>query len=123
MLGRKRVPLREIGSDPEPRTSFANERTFLAWIRTSLAMVVAGLAIIQLLPEFSVPFGRRIIGLPLIVLGFLMAVGSHRRWERNERALRLREGIPHSELPGIIAYGVSAVAIIAAVLAGLVERG
>ncbi len=49
--------LREAGdgSEPDARFTFANERTFLAWSRTALALVVAGLAVIQLLlsfPEF-----------------------------------------------------------------------
>ena len=33
------------GEDPDPRFSLANERTFLAWLRTGLALVVAGLAV------------------------------------------------------------------------------
>ena len=33
------------GAEPDPRFSFANERTFLAWIRTALALL-AGSAIV-----------------------------------------------------------------------------
>ena len=40
------------GTEPDPRFTFANERTFLAWSRTALALVVAGLGIVQLLPPF-----------------------------------------------------------------------
>jgi inner membrane protein YidH len=40
------------GEESDPRFTFANERTFLAWNRTSLALVVTGLAISQLLPPF-----------------------------------------------------------------------
>ena len=47
------------GREPDPRFTFANERTFLAWSRTALALVVAGLGIVQLLPPFpGVPAGR-----------------------------------------------------------------
>ena len=42
----------ENGSEPDARFTFANERTFLAWSRTAIALVVAGLAAIQLLPPF-----------------------------------------------------------------------
>lgn len=48
-----------VGKEPDARFSFANERTFLAWIRTALGLMTAGLAITQLLPEFDVAGGRR----------------------------------------------------------------
>ncbi|MET1000460.1 MAG: DUF202 domain-containing protein, partial [Acidimicrobiia bacterium] len=44
MFARK-PPLREVGRDPDPRFSYANERTFLAWNRTALALIAAGLAV------------------------------------------------------------------------------
>jgi putative membrane protein len=57
------------GTEPDPRFTFANERTFLAWSRTALALVVAGLGVVQLLPPFpGVPAGRHLLGVPLIVL-------------------------------------------------------
>ena len=33
------------GTEPDPRFTLANERTFLAWIRTSLAFLAGGIAI------------------------------------------------------------------------------
>ena len=53
------------------RFSYANERTFLAWNRTALALIATGVAATQLLPKFDVTFGRRLLGLPLIALGAL----------------------------------------------------
>ena len=65
---------------PEPQAdvqlSFANERTFLAWERTALGLITAGLAITQLLPSFDFPGSRRLIGLPLIALGTVIAAVS-----------------------------------------------
>ena len=51
-------------SEPDVRFTFANERTFLAWNRTALALIATGVAATQLLPKFDVEFGRRLLGLP-----------------------------------------------------------
>src|SRR5215469_17176714 len=92
----------EEGHEPDARFTFANERTFLAWSRTALALVVAGLAIVQLLPPFrGVPFGRHVLGVPLIVLGAVIAVASLYEWIRNQRALRLGQPLPKSILPAV----------------------
>jgi putative membrane protein len=105
----------ETGVEPDARFSYANERTFLAWIRTSLGLVTAGLAITQLLPPFDFAGGRRLIGLPLIALGVVIAGLSLHNWRRNERAMRLGLPVTRSILPALSAVVVSVVA-----LAGLV---
>lgn len=105
------------GVEPDVRFSFANERTFLAWIRTALGLVTAGLAITQLLPPFDFPGGRRLIGLPLIALGVVVAVFSLSNWRANERAMRLQRSMPRSLLPAVAAVVVSIVAIVGLVLA------
>jgi putative membrane protein len=114
---RRRPALRDIGSNPDVRFSYANERTFLAWNRTSLALIAAGLAITSLLPEFDLAFGRRLIGVPLIALGALIAIASYRRWEANERAMRLGEELPQSNLPLLLAAGIAVAAALASVVA------
>jgi putative membrane protein len=98
--------------DPDVRFSYANERTFLAWIRTSLGLVTAGLAITELLPPFSLEGGRKLIGLPLIALGVVVALLSFRHWQGNERAMRARRALPKSVLPQVSAVVVSIVAVI-----------
>ena len=77
-------PDREI----DVRFSYANERTFLAWNRTALALIATGVAATQLLPKFDVTFGRRLLGLPLIALGAVLALTSYSHWQANERAMR-----------------------------------
>lgn len=110
-------PLRPRHHPIDERFSFANERTFLAWNRTSLALITAGLAVTQLLPPFDVPGGRRIIGLPLIAAGTLVAGASYFQWQRNERAMTNGEELPDSILPLIIAVVVGVCAAVAFVLA------
>lgn len=107
----------EDGREPDPRFTFANERTFLAWSRTALALVVAGLAIVQLLPPFpGVPAGRHLLGIPLIVLGAVLAVVAYAEWVRDQRALRRGEPLPRSILPWILAATIAGMAIIAAIV-------
>lgn len=109
------------GEEPDARFSLANERTFLAWNRTALALIVAGLAVVQVLPGFDLPGGSRIIGIPLIVLGGTISLSSFGRWRANQMALRLGEPLPPSRLPWIVAAGITVgaiVAIVAEVAAG-----
>jgi putative membrane protein len=105
------------GTEPDPRFTFANERTFLAWSRTALALVVAGLAIVQLLPPFpGVPVGRHLLGVPLIVLGAVLAVAAYAEWVHNQRALRRGEPLPRSVMPWILAATIAGMAIISAII-------
>ena len=114
---------------PEPsphadvQLSFANERTFLAWERTALGLITAGLAITQLLPSFDFPGGRRLIGLPLIGLGILIGAVSYLEWHRNQDAIRHDRPLPPSRLPLIVAIVVTVVAIFGFVLVNVEGAG
>lgn len=113
----RRPPLHEVGEAPDVRFTYANERTFLAWNRTALALIATGVAATQLLPALDIEFGRRLLGLPLIAMGALLAVASYRRWDANERAMRLGEQLPPSPLPRLLAFGIGVVALLAIVIA------
>jgi len=105
------------GTEPDPRFTLANERTFLAWSRTALALVVAGLGIVQLLPPFpGVPAGRHLLGVPLIVLGMVLAVAAYTEWVRNQRALRRGDPLPRSVMPRILSVSIAGIAAVAAVV-------
>ncbi|TVZ04496.1 DUF202 domain-containing protein [Trebonia kvetii] len=103
------------GTEPDPRFTFANERTFLAWSRTALALVVAGLGVVQLLPPFpGVPFGRHLLGVPLIALGAVVAVVAYAEWVQAQRALRRGEPLPRSVMPWILSLAIAGMAVAAA---------
>jgi len=105
------------GSEPDPRFTFANERTFLAWSRTALALVVAGLGVVQLLPPFPrVPWGRHVLGVPLIVFGAIVAVTAYAEWTRSQQAMRHGSPLPRSVMPLIMAIVIAAMAVLAAVV-------
>jgi putative membrane protein len=116
-IWRTRKPaLDEVGEDPDYRFSLANERTFLAWIRTSLGLLAGGVGVVQLVPRFSIPGGRMALGVVLVSLAFMVSASSYARWERNERAIRMNRALPRSSVARVLALGLSLVAVGAAVL-------
>src|SRR4051794_27230583 len=114
----RRAEVRDVGEEPDVRFTLANERTYLAWIRTSLALIGGGLAAGQLL-EFQSEVARLAVALPPIVLGAVLALTSYRRWEANQRALRLGEPLPSGGPPRLLAAGIGAVALVVAGVVGV----
>ena len=108
-----RTRLQEVGTEPDPRFTFANERTFLAWNRTALALIGGGLAAGQLL-DFSSRGLRLVVALAPIAFGAMIAVAAYRRWEANERALRLGEPLPGGP-PRWLTIGILLIAAVLAV--------
>jgi inner membrane protein YidH len=110
-------PPDDDGTEPDPRYTFANERTFLAWSRTALALVVAGLGVVQLLPPFpGVPWGRHVLGVPLIVFGAVVAVTAYREWTASQRAMRHQQPLPRSVMPIVMTVIIAAMAVASAVV-------
>jgi putative membrane protein len=107
------------GEEPDVRFTYANERTFLAWNRTALALIATGVAATQLLPKLDVAWGRRLLGLPLIVLGAILAVTSFLNWRANEEAMRRNEPLPRSIMPIVLCVGIAVVGLLAVVVAAL----
>jgi putative membrane protein len=107
--------LEDVGSDPDPRFSLANERTFLAWSRTALALIAAGLAVAQFL-DVGGATGAAILAIPLVVLGGAIAGLGYHRWQLNERALRLDEPLGYSILPLLLAVALGVMAAVALVI-------
>jgi putative membrane protein len=111
-----------VDREPDVRFTYANERTFLAWNRTALALIATGVAATQLLPKLEVGWGRRVLGLPLIALGAIVAAESFRHWRANERAMRRGQPLPRSPMPLVLAVGILVVGVLAVVLAAIGTR-
>ncbi|CAL9373753.1 YidH family protein [Streptomyces sp. enrichment culture] len=111
--------VREEGETPDYRFSLANERTFLAWLRTGLALVGGGFAVDQFLPDLR--WGVR-VGMALVLLGAgaLCALRAVNHWVRCERAMRRGEDLPVSRFPAVLslAVGLVALAMVLVVLFG-----
>ena len=108
------------GHDPDPRYSLANERTFLAWVRTSLAFAAGAVAVLHVVPPFAVPGARTALGAVLAVAGLVTAVLAYWRWRANERALRLGRPVTH---PRGLLVVASAVVIVAVVVLAVLPVG
>ena len=106
----------QVGTDPDYRFTLANERTFLAWIRTSLALVAAGVAVVQITPDLGPRALRVALGVVLVVTAAAMAIAAHYRWSGNERAMRLGRSLPSNKATALLAYGLAAVAVTVLVL-------
>ena len=111
----------EDGASPDYRFTLANERTFLAWVRTALALIAAGVAVIRFVPGLDAV--RHALGFLLIGLGGLLAGLSYQHWQRNERAMRLGRELPRSFVPRLVAVALVLASVVALVLvvADLVE--
>ncbi|ELS51111.1 YidH family protein [Streptomyces viridochromogenes] len=109
--------VQEEGDTPDYRFSLANERTFLAWLRTALALVGGGFAVDQFLPDLR--WGWRVgLALALLAAGVLCSLRAVNHWARCERAMRRGEDLPTSRFPALLSLVVVAVAMVAVVLLG-----
>lgn len=99
------------GRDPDPRFSLANERTFLAWIRTALALIAAGIGLAIADDLVEAPL-RHVLSIGSAATGALVAALAFRRWLRTERALRRAETLPPPALAPVMAYGLAAASIV-----------
>jgi putative membrane protein len=104
------------GEEPDYRFSLANERTFLAWIRTSLALLAAGIGVIELPEHFSSENGRRVLGIMLVLLGCVAAGAAYRRWRGNEVAIRSGAPLPGGQAVHVLAVGLVVIALTALAL-------
>lgn len=109
--------------EPDFRFTLANERTFLAWIRTSLALLAGAVAVVQLVPEFSLPWMRYVLGGLLALLAILAAGTGLRRWLKVENAIRRGLPLPRQRTPwlmsaGLILIGALGLVLVATKVAG-----
>ena len=86
------------GKAPDYRFTLANERTFLAWIRTALAFMAAAIGIDQLTSNLASPEFRGIVVIWLSLFAAILAGYAWRRWKLNEMAMRHDEALTYPPL-------------------------
>jgi inner membrane protein YidH len=114
----------DVGTPPDYRYSLANERTFLSWIRTGLALIGGGLAVAAFVPTLRWTHVREVISIGLLALGAAVALRAVDHWARCERAMRLGQPLPPSRFPAILGLliGLGALVLLAFVLISGLRR-
>ena len=119
----RRVAAEPAGGGPDPRFTFANERTFLPWNRTASALIAGGGRWRSSSTRARARLAAGDRAAPLVLLGAALPLTSHGRWQANQRALRLGEPLPNSRAaarprPGWRWSGIVAAVVVAIELIG-----
>jgi len=108
----EKAPSGESPVGPDVRFLLANERTLLAWLRTSIALQAGGLAVLQFATTLR---ARGFIGIGLLLIGTASAVFGYLSYRAADRAIR-SDRIPRAGIgPAFVA---TVVVILGVVLAG-----
>jgi len=119
MTGRFPAWVYAAGEEPDPRFTLANERTFLAWTRTALALIAGGVALEAIALPLQ-PVLQHLAALLLLLLGLVLPTLAWLGWARAERAMRLERALPAAPVSAVLAVGVTVVALL--VTAGALVR-
>ncbi|MBB1042083.1 MULTISPECIES: DUF202 domain-containing protein [unclassified Dietzia] len=108
------------GEEPDPRFTLANERTFLAWIRTSLGLMAGAVAMEAFAGDEIPEFIRTPLACVLLVMAALLATVSFRRWLRIEASMRHNDPLPVPQASILLVLGIAigAVLLLVAILGG-----
>ena len=106
------------GTEPDYRFSMANERTFLAWIRTALAILAGAMLLHQFATKVQPPWLLLALSLSLVMISAVLSWGAYRRWRANEIAMRHAQALPRSVLLPFMAGSATMLALIVAVILG-----
>ena len=109
------------GEEPDYRATLANERTFLAWIRTALALMAGSLAVIQLVTAASRVLRLAIAGY-LIALAVAVTLVGYRQWRLRQWRIRLRRPLGHSPVQLLVVLAVLLLGCLIAVVAALAPQ-
>jgi|SRR5690625_2715561 len=96
------MTFRHIGKDPDYRYSLANERTYLAWVRTALAILAGAILIKDFAGRFFMQSQATAISVFLAMFAGYLGVFAYRRWRANEIAIRLGKPLPKSPLVVVV---------------------
>jgi putative membrane protein len=102
----------DIPTEPDYRFTLANERTFLAWQRTSLGLLAAAVAVVQFMPELTILGLRHVLGAVVGIMAILTAVAGLRRWMQVDRAMRHDKPLPRATMPTYLTAGLAMMGLV-----------
>ncbi|KRA38649.1 MULTISPECIES: YidH family protein [unclassified Nocardioides] len=111
-MNRRPRSVYSYGDEPDPRFSLANERTFLAWIRTSLALVAGAVAFAAVVPDLP-DLARGASSGALCVGAVICSLAGWKRWRHTELALRTGAPLPGSAPTATLAIATAVAAAVA----------
>jgi putative membrane protein len=111
---------------PSATDHMANERTFLAWIRTSIAIMAFGFVVVKFalfVKQIELVVADRaealpnrgysvLIGIVLLGVGILMALLSYFQYKRNERDLLSNTYHPSSKISTLFTFVIILVGLL-----------
>lgn len=100
------------GQEPDPRFTLANERTFLAWIRTSLGLMAGSVALEAFAGDEIPEIIRTPLASILLVLAALLAIVAFRRWISIEVSMRHRQPLPVPQASVLLVLGIAIGAVV-----------
>lgn len=103
-------------AEPDYRFSLANERTFLAWVRTALALMAAAVGVVKLIPDGEHSWLRRVLGILLGALAVLISATSYHRFQSVQEAMSRHKPLPRSAALPLLGLSLTAAAVLAVVL-------
>ncbi len=104
------------GPGPDYRFTLANERTFLAWIRTSLGLLAGGVGLIAVVPDLGIDWLQRTAAAGLVLLSLVISVLAYRRWQLADQAIRSGQALPQTRLLQMMSGVLTVVAVAALIL-------
>lgn len=103
-------------TEPDYRFTLANERTFLGWIRTALALIAGGVALAQFVPGLGSPALVRVLAVALIAAGGAFSLLAVLRWNTVQRAMRRGDPLPRTALPLSLSIAMAVVTVVVIVI-------
>ncbi|MCW2781025.1 MAG: hypothetical protein JWR35_1474 [Marmoricola sp.] len=99
-------------TDPDVRFSLANERTLLAYQRTSIGLIAAAITVAHFFGDGAIVVT---LSLGLLVAGAIAGVGGYLRFRAVDEAIREGRPMPGSMSPHVLSIVIVVCVVLAAI--------